>query len=100
MAAGRPTVLAIGGAIREVIEKSRGGICVPSGDDAAIVEAILAAYRSPDLRRELGRNARSCVRLHFDRQLQAEQMEQTLRAFSVGEPFTSKTADVAAPRFR
>ena len=100
MAAGRPTVLAIGGAIREVVEKSRGGICVPPGDDAAIVEAIFALYRSPDLRREMGENARSYVKLHFDRQLQAEQMAQLLSGFSVGEPFTSKTPDVVAPPFR
>lgn len=83
-----------------MIEKSGGGICVPPGDDTAIVEAILALYRSADFRREMGENARSYVRLHFDRQLQAEQMAQILSAFSVGEPFTSRIADVAAPRFR
>ena len=78
MAAGRPTVLAIDGAIREVIEESRGGIFVPPGDDAALAEAILALYRSPALRKEMGANARSYVTSHFDRGLQAAQMADVL----------------------
>jgi glycosyltransferase involved in cell wall biosynthesis len=79
MAAGRPTVLAIDGAIREVIDKSQGGISVNPGDDAALAEAILALYRSPELRREMGTNARSYVGLHFDRSLQANQVARILQ---------------------
>ncbi len=40
MAAGRPTVLAIDGVIREVVEAAGGGLCVPPGDAAAIADAV------------------------------------------------------------
>ena len=40
MAAGRPTIVAIDGVIREVVEKSKGGIFVPPGNDAALAEAL------------------------------------------------------------
>ncbi len=42
MAAGRPTILAIDGVIREVVEAALGGIFVPPGDDAALAAAALA----------------------------------------------------------
>ena len=98
MAAGRPTVLAIDGAIREVLEKSRGGIFVPPGDDAALVEAILALYESPELRKEMGQSARSFVVSHFDRSIQAEQIAEILNRQSSRYLPPIKDADVAVPR--
>ena len=59
MAAGRPTVLAIEGPIREVIEKSGGGMCVPPGDDAAVAAAVLELYHRPEVRQEMATKARS-----------------------------------------
>lgn len=41
MAAGRPTVLAIEGVIRDIIERFGGGVLQP-GDDRALAEAIIA----------------------------------------------------------
>ena len=81
MAAGRPTVLAIDGAIREVIEKSHGGIFVPPGDDAVLAEMILALCHSPTVRKEMGASARSYVTLHFDRALQAAQLAELLQRY-------------------
>jgi len=71
MAAGRPTVLAIDGCIRQVVEAARAGVCVPPGDDRALAEAVLAL--SADRRRaaEMGRRARAYVVEHFDRRQQA-----------------------------
>jgi len=40
MAAARPTMLAIEGVIREVIEESVGGLCVKPGDDQALAGAL------------------------------------------------------------
>jgi len=71
MAAGRPTVLAIDGVIRKVVEAADGGIFVRPGDPEALAEAILAYYRDPDLRQRHGHNARAYVATHFDRQEQA-----------------------------
>src|SRR5690606_5324768 len=40
MAAGKPTILAIDGVIRKVIENAKGGVFVPPSDDFALAEAI------------------------------------------------------------
>jgi len=77
MAAGRPTVLAIDGVIREVIEAADGGTFVRPGDPEALAEAVLAYYQNPDPRRRHGHNARSYVATHFDRQEQALKLQAT-----------------------
>jgi len=79
MAAGRPTVLAIDGAIREVIEAADGGTFVQPGEPAALAEAVLRYYRDPDLRHRHGQNARSYVAAHFDRSQQAPKLEDTFQ---------------------
>ncbi len=76
MAAGRPTILAIDGVIREVIEKSEGGVFVRPGDDATIAEAILTLRRGPELAKRMGAAARRYVALHFNRDQQAEEFRQ------------------------
>src|SRR5579864_9179789 len=73
MAAGRPTVLAIDGAIREVIENSGGGLFVPPGDHRALGEAIRKLRDAPELRKQMGINARAYVSAHFSRDAQALQ---------------------------
>ena len=67
MAAGRPTVLAIDGVIREVIEAADGGTFVRPGDPKALAEVVLAYHRNPSLRHRHGRNARRYVQTYFDR---------------------------------
>jgi lipopolysaccharide/colanic/teichoic acid biosynthesis glycosyltransferase len=79
MAAGRPTVLAIDGVIRRVIEEAEGGIYVPPGDAGALAAAIghLAGRRGAA--RPHGRSARRYVVAHFDRREQAEAFLQLAR---------------------
>lgn len=71
MAAGRPTILAIDGAIREVIEKANGGVFVPPGDDAALASAIIPLSQDRNLARQMGSSARAYVLEHFNRNQQA-----------------------------
>jgi glycosyltransferase involved in cell wall biosynthesis len=78
MAAGRPTVLGIDGVIRQVIENAAGGRFVPPGDGSAMADAILELKRDPDLRRRMGRSARSYVEKHFHRRSQAHRLEELL----------------------
>lgn len=78
MAAGRPTVLAIEGPIREVIQASGGGFCVNAGDTSALAEALLRLRQSPLLRTEMGLKARSYVEIHFNRAVQAKQFADLL----------------------
>ncbi|MDA2936709.1 glycosyltransferase family 4 protein [Acidobacteria bacterium AH-259-A15] len=77
MASGRPIILAIDGAIREVVETAGGGIFVQPGSPQALAEAVLTYYQDPDLRHRHGRNSRSYVATYFDRQKQALQLKAT-----------------------
>jgi glycosyltransferase involved in cell wall biosynthesis len=78
MAAGKPTVLAIDGVIREVIEKSRGGLFLQPGDDEALAQAVLKRRRSPGLRQQMGASARAYVEGHFSRDVQAVEFASVL----------------------
>ena len=79
MAASRPTLLAIDGVIREVVENAEGGLFVRPGDPRALVEGILKYYRDPDLRRRHGENARSFVGEYFDRHIQAAKAQDVFQ---------------------
>lgn len=76
MAAGRPTVLAIDGVIRQVVEAANGGVFVPPGDDAALAAAIDALSRDPARARAMGQAARAYVVEHFNRRQQAVQFAE------------------------
>ncbi len=78
MAAGRPTVLAIDGVIREVVERAEGGIFVPPGNPEKLKDAVLRYYRDPELRKKHGENARKFVMEHFDRPRIAEDLHGLL----------------------
>lgn len=91
MAAGRPTILAIDGVIREVIEAAQGGIFVPPGDDQALAGAILGLAEDRARARALGESARAYVVEHFDRHRQAEQFAALLQRLTSGkEPASAR----------
>lgn len=71
MAAEKPTILAIDGVIRQVIEAAGGGLFVPPGDDESLAAAVLRLASNPDKVREMGSAARSYVVRHFNRSDQA-----------------------------
>ncbi|HKP11956.1 MAG TPA: sugar transferase [Blastocatellia bacterium] len=73
MAAARPTVLAIDGVIRRVVEAARAGLFVPPGDDRALADAVLSLSASRELAAEMGRSGRAYVVEHFDRRQQANE---------------------------
>ena len=79
MAAGRPTVLAIDGVIRDVVEEADAGVCVDPGDPQQIAETIAWYNADPDLVRKHGANGRAFVSANFDREAQAEKLRATLR---------------------
>lgn len=72
MAAGRPTLLAIDGVIRQVLEAADGGVFVPPGDARSLATHILEWSTDSERCRVLGRNARAYVCTHFDRAHQAK----------------------------
>jgi glycosyltransferase involved in cell wall biosynthesis len=79
MASGKPTILAIDGVIREVIEDAEGGIFVPPGDSKGLAEAILTYYNNRELISIHGRNARDYVKKYFERENIARELEKCLK---------------------
>lgn len=70
MAVGRPFVAAApaGSYLWRLAERSKGFLCVPSGDGVAIADAVEHLAQDPDERAALGRAARSYVVAEHDRQ--------------------------------
>ncbi|MFH1549075.1 MAG: glycosyltransferase family 4 protein [Planctomycetota bacterium] len=66
MASGMPLVASNVGGIPEMVEDGRTGILVPPGDPAALADAICELMGNPQLRAELGRNARKSMLARFD----------------------------------
>ncbi|MCL5429145.1 MAG: glycosyltransferase family 4 protein [Chloroflexi bacterium] len=79
MAAGRPVLLAIDGAIRKVIEGASAGAFVPPGNPAALAEAIRNFAANPTEARRMGRAGRIYLEQHFNRPMLAKQMELVLQ---------------------
>lgn len=78
MAAGRPVVLAIDGAIRRVVEGAGAGSFVPPGDPQALSECV-ARYRSDRaVGRRHGASGRALVESRFRRDTQAEAFLEVL----------------------
>lgn len=77
MACAKPTVLAIDGVIREVIDNSRGGVFVKPEDPAAIAAGVRQLRDDPEEARRMGERAHAYVAKHFDRR-QAEVMMSDL----------------------
>ncbi len=82
MAAERPTILAIDGVIRHVIESANGGLFVPPGDDSALAAAIQRLADDRATARTMGRAARAYVVEHFNRHQQAEDFVNLMEKFA------------------
>lgn len=82
MAAGRPTVLAIDGVIREVIESAEGGTYVEPGDDEGVAAAIVNYRDNPELVSRHGQNARLYAEQHFERSEQADLLQSVMERVS------------------
>jgi glycosyltransferase involved in cell wall biosynthesis len=82
MAAGRPTILAIDGVIRDVIERAGGGVAVTPGDDEALARAVRDLSADPQRARAMGAAARGYVEQHFDRAQQAARLDVLLRSIA------------------
>jgi glycosyltransferase involved in cell wall biosynthesis len=84
MAAGRPTVLAIDGVIRDVVEAGDGGVFVPPGDDAELAATLDRLSKEPERVQEMGRTARRYVAAHFDRRQHAEEFVDVVQSVAKG----------------
>ncbi|MFX0140650.1 MAG: glycosyltransferase, partial [Candidatus Hodarchaeota archaeon] len=78
MACGRPTILAIDGVAREVIEKAKAGEFVEPENPQELANTVLKFYNNRDLIEKYGKNARKYVVEHFDREKIAEELNLSL----------------------
>jgi glycosyltransferase involved in cell wall biosynthesis len=82
MAAGIPVILAIDGAIRQVVEAAGGGVFVQPGDPQALAASIKELARTPERARRMGQAGCQYVRTNFNRQdtaIKFEELLETLR---------------------
>jgi len=78
MAAGRPTILAIDGVIRKVIEESGGGIFVQPGNPKEIAGEVSELSSDAKRAQKMGLKARAYVEQHFNRQIHAQAFSELL----------------------
>ncbi len=76
MAARRAVVATDVGGAREAIVEGATGYLVPSGDDAAMAERIIALLNDPERTREMGERGRLVVREKFSCEAQLERTEK------------------------
>lgn len=84
MSCGRPVILGVGGQAKEILERSRGGICIEPGNPAALCEAILRLRQDPELCESLGRNGREYIVQNLSRERTAAEYIDTLRSLIDG----------------
>jgi glycosyltransferase involved in cell wall biosynthesis len=65
MASEKPVVATRCGGVAELVEDGVNGRLVPSGDEGALAEALLAYVNSPELRREHGEAGRQRCEAEF-----------------------------------
>jgi glycosyltransferase involved in cell wall biosynthesis len=68
MAAGKPTILAIDGVIRNVIEDSKSGIFVEPGNAQMLAQSIVTLSQDLQKRKKMGISGRDYLVTHFDRE--------------------------------
>jgi glycosyltransferase involved in cell wall biosynthesis len=78
LAAGRAVVLAIDGAIRQVVEDAGAGVFVPPGDPQTLASTLRQLADQPARVRQMGAAGRAYLEAHFERAALARQLEAVL----------------------
>jgi glycosyltransferase involved in cell wall biosynthesis len=76
LACEKSVVGALSGESARVLEESGGGLVVPPGDARATADAILALYRDPARRAEMGKRGCRYVEEHYSRATWAARLER------------------------
>jgi len=73
MSCARPVILGVGGQARDILERSRAGICVEPENPEALCEAVLKLRNEEWLREALGRNGREYIVRNLSREHTADE---------------------------
>lgn len=79
MACGRPVILAVDGQAREILERSRGGVCVEPENVEELCDAILQLRQQPEFCQAMGRNGREYIAQNLSRERTALEYLEILR---------------------
>ncbi len=96
MAAGRPTVLAIDGVIRDVVETAGGGVFVSPGDAQKLAEAVRWLKKNREQATIMGRAARRYVERNFHPETQARKFIALAHLMVDGNGNKVSDSDVAS----
>jgi len=78
MSCAKPVILGVGGQAREIIERSRAGICIEPENADQLCDAILQLRKQNWLRESLGRNGREYIIRNLSRDRTADEYLQVL----------------------
>ncbi len=78
LAAGKPVLVNVPGWLSEIIESNNCGRCLDPYRPDALADALEELAASPQLCREMGKNARALAERQFDRRKLANQLEDIL----------------------
>ena len=78
MSCAKPVILGVGGQAREIIERSRAGLCIEPESVEQLCEAILKLRNQEWLRESLGRNGRDYIIRKLSRERTADEYLQVL----------------------
>jgi glycosyltransferase involved in cell wall biosynthesis len=84
MSCGRPVILGVGGQAKEILERSRGGVCVEPGNVDELCDAILRLRDRPELCTELGQSGREYIVRNLSRARTATEYLEILRGLVEG----------------
>jgi glycosyltransferase involved in cell wall biosynthesis len=82
LGAGVPVVAALEGEAKELIERSRGGMCVEPENPEDLAQKLLQLYEGPELCKQLGENGRAYVKSYYNRKEIAERFESLMSEFA------------------
>jgi colanic acid biosynthesis glycosyl transferase WcaI len=78
MSCAKPVILGVGGQAREIVERSRAGICIEPENADQLCDAILQLRKQDWLRESLGRNGREYIIRNLSRERTADEYLQVL----------------------
>jgi glycosyltransferase involved in cell wall biosynthesis len=79
MATAKPVLGCRGQGIEDIIEHGKNGLLIHPGDEAEFADALVTLLRSPELRRQLGGNARKTIVQNLTLEHQAQHLMQICR---------------------
>jgi glycosyltransferase involved in cell wall biosynthesis len=94
MAHGKPVIVTAVGAMSEIVESGVTGMVIARNDVTGLAEHILQLATDPELRHQIGSNAREVVRKRFNI---IEQISELLHVYRIKESRMRTGLDVSDP---